>query len=180
MKRSLSAFVLIVSSLFVSAQSDTLHPTISYSISLGVVYANYFDIDVDQAYPADLKESNLFFIKVRKEDTYKNTGLYGPRYKKINAKIQSKMKSRYKYSFSVFESDYLGENRDYFVQHGYKYRLLVYSRWITIVDIDGFTRRAQEFALVVEDVENGTVYWNKEWWKRGNYIRKFIEAIEEG
>jgi hypothetical protein len=168
MKKILIVLFVIGQVTIIKAQKDTLINSIGYiSTLMNSGSGQKLSADSYKGYPNDLTQSKIFFIEVSKEETQSNTGLMGPNYKKINSKLTETMNKKYPHAFEVFTSDYKSKGNDFFITKGFKYRLLIQSKWYgvhktrtsTSGDYMGSsTQWKQRFRIIIEDINSGNKY----------------------
>lgn len=182
--------VVLLNILFITffsisyAQVDTLSSSIGYLNTYGNS-PNPNELKVDYNYwPKDLDESTLLFIHIIKEEMKGNVGVMGPYASGINDKVINTMMNSYPYNFDHLPNHYRNSGREYLLEHGYKYRLLIQSNWYTVeANTSNYTPRtdwAQSLGVVIEDVETGKKYRGYDRVNSPNYLKKFIKSLKKG
>lgn len=161
--------ILIGKGSIINAQQDTLASSIGYITTLmnsgtgEILYSDNYD-----GYPEDLTQSKIFFIEVSQEETKGNTGVLGPKTKKINSTIATKINKKNIPLFEIYPNEYRAKGIDFFISKGFQYRLLIQSEWDEITKeiydretgeyIGPSTEWKQRFRFVIEDLDNGYKY----------------------
>jgi hypothetical protein len=178
------SFLLGVISISSYSQNDTLIRSIGFKNTLFDNPAKqYYTVEDFNGYPADLKTSNLFYIEICKEDIKGNfDAIYGPFYKGINKNLIKKMLKKYPFKFESFTNDYMLKGKQFFMDKGFKYRLLIYSTFYKYYRTrNGETQEVwkQNFSIVIQDIETEKMYTAEKWHLYPSYVKKFIEEVKK-
>ncbi|MDY8135746.1 hypothetical protein [Aquimarina sp. 2201CG5-10] len=180
--------ILIVGCLFIGVlgytQEEGLFSSISFKEGLnGNNSKKRFEVDDFNGFPKDLSSSKLFFIEIDKDDIRgQYSVLFGPFYRGINRNLIKKIKKKYPYEFESFPKEYQSKTKNFFLDKGFKYRLLINSSWHMFekdpaVNITSIPSWKQYFSLAIQDIESGTIYGFEEDYIYMIYINKFIKQI---
>lgn len=181
MKRKIALVVLALGVCNCSvAQTDTLLSSLGYDkTDKKSPYGRELYPDIVSEYPDDLRTSSLFFIELCVEDTEGNYAMGNINlFQKTSEDLVSKFKAGYPYKFDSFSNDYKYKGKGFFVEQGYKYRLLIHTKWEWTSS--GFSNPSvwkKRYAITIESLENGTVYGSDKWYWSYNYVKKFLKLL---
>ncbi len=155
------------------------------SVGYTNTYRDYYEanpivLDDSTGYPEDLKNSGLFFIVIGPGEIGRKPLLTGPKSTTINSDLIYKMEIKYPFKFKYFSSEYRSENKEYFIEQGYRYRLLIQMNWIQYYsnEWNRFIWK-QNFSIAIQDLQTDKIYGTTRWQYFGNYQKKFFQAIKK-
>jgi hypothetical protein len=91
------------------------------------------------------------------------------------------MNEGYPYKFQSFTNEYNAQNKQYFLDKGFKYRLIIHSIFETYTvqeNNNQHTEIKQRFSVKILDIEKNIVYGTDDWYWHYNYVGKFIKKIK--
>ena len=172
---------VLISLLFSSSliAQDTLSGSIGYYKTLNDLTAGRkVTVDNSSGYPSVVADSKFFFIKIHEDETKGNTGFMGPRYDKINRSVVDGVRKVFPENFQAYENDYLLKGKKYFLDEGFRYRLLIQSTFTEVYIGDGLNSTPKQFfRIVIEDLESGITYTSEKYEYPGKFVKKFTKAL---
>lgn len=160
----------------ICAQNDSNEEPLKSSIMyknglMGNDFGRRTSPDINK-YPNDLKEASFFYVEINKDEMHGNKGIMGPNHKKFNKKVISKMEKSLGDRFETFDNEHLFKSKNFFIDKGYKYRILIRANWKRY---NGGEWK-QNFYIMVEDIQTGTIYdGSKKWYWFGGFINQFLK-----
>lgn len=126
-------------------------------------------------FPADLSVKSLYYIEIKPEDVKFSEGMMALQYDDINKKLLNGMKN-YPYKFQSFNNEYSTKDNQYFLDKGFKYRLIIHTIF-EAYRYDGHTEYKERFSVKILDIEKNIVYGTDDWYWHYNYVGKFLKKI---
>ncbi len=134
-------------------------------------------------YPSDLSVKSLYFIEIGPDDIKYDVGFMALKYDGINKKLITEMKEAYPYKFQSFTNEYYAQNKQYFLDKGFKYRLIIHSIFENYIIYENNVKDEevikQRFSIKIVDIEKNIVYGTDDWYWHYNYVGKFIKNMKQ-
>lgn len=88
------------------------------------------------------------------------------------------MNKNYKRNFKVFENSFLKKKKEYFLEQGYKYRLIMFYT-MTTSNTGSQSQIKQKFQVGIEDLQTGIFYKEEKFHWRTSVMNKFHKFINQ-
>ena len=88
------------------------------------------------------------------------------------------MNSEYNGDFDVFPNGKINEGNEFFINQGFKYRLLVRSTWMVHYDSNKSQGFKVMYGVAIQNIQTGRIYGYDYLQFRNNFIQYFAQNVQ--
>ncbi|MAX80001.1 MAG: hypothetical protein CL843_07480 [Crocinitomicaceae bacterium] len=190
--KQLTSLLLLLFALIngLTAQTKPLKSSIGCIGDMGTnpYGREFFEDDEINSYPQDLKDQKAFFIEINEWDMGFNAPFNAKKHWYFNITLINKLNKKYPYSFTSFTNDYVDKDIQWFIDQGFRYRILIQVRehghlsYSPSMISSRYTISSDThslYVIAIEDIITGDIYSSNRVFGRKSYLRKFIKKVKK-